>query len=334
MNSIVLADRALAWPTDWGEIFGREVPLLIEIGFGGGHFLMDLARKRPSCSIIGVEISVQSLRRAERKINNAGLTNVRLVQCGARYLLQALCAPASIDEVYINFPDPWRKAAHTHRRLIRDEFLALLATRMKPNGLLDIATDHAAYAEWITERLECTPYFHSRLPTTFVNEDAERLQTKYELRGLGMGHICHYYKWQRNDTAVTPNYPIPKEFVMPHVVIKTPMTLPEIQSAFTPQQFSEGAEGAAINVRCLEAFLAQNGSTLLVDSYISEEPLSQRLGVQIRQRDTGEVVVRLHEIGFPRSTMGIQVAVKGLADWVVNLHPEAEVVRHNLGEVG
>ena len=117
---------------------------------------------------------------------------------------------------------------------------------------------------------------------------------------------------------------------MPHVIIKTPMTLPEIQSAFTPQQFSEGA----IHVRCLEAFLAQNGTTLLVDSYISEEPLSQRLGVQIRQRDTGEVVVRLHEIGFPRSTMGIQVAVKGLAEWVVNLHPAAEVVRHNLGEVG
>ncbi len=329
MNSFVLADRQLAWPTDWTAVFGREAPLLIEIGFGGGHFLLDLAQKRPSGNIIGVEISVPSLRRGERKIKNAGLSNVRIMQCDAQYLLQALCAPASIDEVYINFPDPWRKAAHYHRRLVQDEFLALLATRMKPGGLLDIATDHAAYAEWITERLERTSYFQSRLPTTFINEDPARLQTKYELRGLAKGHICHYYKWQRNDTAVSQTYPIPKEFAMPHAIINIPMSLPEIEARFAQQQASEGN----INIRFLEAFLAQDGLTLLVDTYISEEPMPQRLGVLVRQREAGEVVVRLHEIGFPRSTAGIQVAIKSLADWVVSLHPEAEIVRHNLGEV-
>ena len=328
MESFVLADRQLAWPTDWTEIFSREVPLLLEIGFGGGHFLIDLARKRPSCNIIGVEISVPSLRRGEHKIKNAGLDNVRLMQCGAIYLLQALCAPESIDEVYINFPDPWRKAAHTHRRLIQDDFLALLATRMKYNGLLDIATDHADYAQWITERLERTPYFHSRLSTTFVNEDTARLQTKYELRGLALGHVCHYYKWQRNDTAVTQNYPVPKEFAMPHAIINSPMSLPEIEARFVEQHVSEGS----INVRFLELFQAQNGTTLLVDTYISEEPMSQRLGVQIHQRPTGELVIRLHEIGFPRSTAGIQVAVKGLAEWVISLHPDTEMVRHNFGE--
>ena len=296
MNDFVLADRKLAWPTNWTEVFGREAPLLIEIGFGGGQFLVDLAQKRPSCNIIGVEISVPSLRRAMSKIKNAGLTNVRVMQCDANYLLHALCSYESIAEVYINFPDPWRKAAHYHRRLIQDEFLHLVASRMKPGGMLDIATDHADYAQWITERLERTPYFSSRLDTTFVTEDKERLVTKYEERGLGLGHICHYYKWKRNDTAVSQRYPIPKEFAMPHMIIKTPLSLPEIESRFEQQHIQAGE----VNVRYLEAFLAQNEQTILVDSYISEEPLSQRLGVQIHQREGNEVVVRLHEIGFPR----------------------------------
>ncbi len=329
MNQLVLPDRKLPWPTTWAEIYGREAPFIIEIGFGGGHFLLDLAQKRPFCNIIGVEISVPSLRRAVSKIERAGLTNVRVMQCDANYLLQALCAYESVAEVYINFPDPWRKAAHYHRRLIQDEFLNLLATRMQPNGLLDIATDHADYAEWITERLERTAYFKSRLGTTFVNEDRDRLVTKYEERGIGLGHICHYYKWQRNDTAVSQSYPIPQEFAMPHMIIKTPLSLPEIESKFTQQHIHDGE----VNVRFLEAFLAQDGKTLLIDSYISETPLSQRLGVQIRQRENNEVVVRLHEIGFPRSTQGLQTAVKGLSSWVVSLHPETEIVRHNLGEM-
>ncbi len=327
MNDFVLADRKLPWPVDWAELFGREAPLLLEIGFGGGQFLLDLAQKRPSCNIIGVEISVPSLQRGASKIKNHGVSNVRLMQCDARYLLHALCAPQSVDAVFINFPDPWRKAAHYHRRLLQDDFLALLATRMKPHGLLDIATDHADYAQWITERLERTPYFKSRLASTFVTEDKTRLQTKYELRGLALGHVCHYYKWQRNDTAVSPTYPIPKEYAMPHVIVKTPLSLPEIAAQFEPQHINDGM----INVRFLEAFLAQNGRTLLIDTYISEEPMSQRLGVQIRQRDDGEIVIRLHEIGFPRSAEGLQIGVRGLADWVVGLHPDAVIVRHNLG---
>ena len=327
MDHFLLADRQLPWPTNWPEQFGHEAPLLIEIGFGGGQFLVDMAQKRPSCNIIGVEISVPSLRRALSKIKNAGLTNVRVMQCDAKYLLRALCAPETVDEVYINFPDPWRKAAHYHRRLIQDDFFNLLATRMKPNGLLDMATDHADYAEWITERIERTPYFNSRLPTTFVTEDKERFRTKYEMLGLEKGHICHYYKWRRNETAVSQTYPIPKEFVMPHMIINTPLSLPEIEAKFMKQHVVEGD----INIRFLEAFLSQDGITLLIDTYINEDPIAQRIGLQIRQRDNGEIVIRLHEIGFPRSAAGLQIAVRELANWVVSLHPDTKIIRHNLG---
>ena len=139
MSQIVLYQPQLLWPTDWAALFGREAPFVIEIGFGGGHFLVDLAQKRPFQNILGVEISIPSIQRAERKIRNLSLTNVKILQTDARFLLQLLCPPNGIQEVYINFPDPWRKAAHHDRRLINLEFLHLLATRMANNGTLDIA---------------------------------------------------------------------------------------------------------------------------------------------------------------------------------------------------
>lgn len=326
MSSILLPARRLPWPTPWAEIFVREAPLLLEIGFGGGHFLRDLARKRPSANILGVEISLPSLRKTEKKIVRAGLSNVRLLQCDAQYLLWALCAPAALAEVYINFPDPWPKAAHHQRRLINPAFLHLLATRLQGNGRLDIATDHAGYAEWITDHLNQSPYFHSRHATPFTNEDPERQQTKYESIALAAGRSCHYFHWQRNAVSAPDNFPPPEELPMPHVVLQTPLSLPEIEAHFSPFHVSE----EEVNVHFMEMFLAQGGARLLVDTYVKETPLTQRVGLQIRLRPSGDLVVGLHELGFPRPTAAVHTAVRHLAEWIVHLHPAGHIVRHNL----
>lgn len=326
MTSSLLNAQHLSWPVNWREIFGREAPLLLEIGFGGGHFLVDLAQKRPSANVLGVEISLPALDRAQRKIKTAALSNVRLLQCDARYLLQALCTPETLAEVTINFPDPWPKARQLHRRLINVDFLHLLATRMTPGGLLEIATDHADYALAITEALEETPYFHSRLTTTFVTEDDERLRTKYEQIGLAEGRICHYYKWARCQTAVPNQFPIPKEFPMPHVVLHSPLDLDEIQAKYGRWHFS--TEGCHINF--MELFRAQAEEALFVETYIKEEPVTQRLGLVIRQREPGNYVISLHELGFPRPTLGVQRAIGQLAEWLLGLHNEARILHHNL----
>lgn len=326
MTSILLQNRQLTWPTNWTDHFQREAPLLIEIGFGGGHFLVDMAQKRPFANILGVEISLPALDKAERKVRTAGLRNVRLLQSDARYLLQTLCVPESIAEVYINFPDPWPKARQLHRRLINPGFLHLLATRLQPGGLLEIATDHADYALAITEALEATPYFKSRLATTFVTEDKERLRTKYEQIGLDEGRTCHYYKWVRCATAVPNRFPIPKEFPMPHVVLQSPLDLDAIQARYGRMQISTDA----CNVSFMELFRAHEGDVLFVETYINEEPVSQRLGLIIRQREPGNFVISLHELGFPRPTIGVQVAIGHLARWLVAMHEDARILHHNL----
>ena len=326
MRLALLQNHLLDWPVNWAEVFGREAPLLIEIGFGGGHFLVDLAQKRPSANIVGVEISLPAIDRAQRKIKTAGLSNVRLLQCDARYLLQALCTEKRVAEVYINFPDPWPKAGHHHRRLINLDFLHLLATRMPENALLEIGTDHAAYAEAITEALEGTPFFDSRLPTTFVTEDKERLVTKYEQIGLDEGRICHYYKWVRNSASAPNRFPIPKEFPMPHVVLYSPLDLDAIQQQYSSWRVAEDGR----HVSFMELFRAQEGPTLFVETFLKEEPVSQRLGLLVRQREAGNFVISLHELGFPRPTLGVQLAIGHLAQWLLGLHEDSEILHHNL----
>ncbi len=86
----------LPWPTDWSSLFGREGPLVIEIGFGSGLFLADLARSRPDANVLGLEISIPSLRNAGRKVRREGLSNVILMQAAAPAALQTLCEPGSV----------------------------------------------------------------------------------------------------------------------------------------------------------------------------------------------------------------------------------------------
>ncbi|MBK6326654.1 MAG: tRNA (guanosine(46)-N7)-methyltransferase TrmB [Chloroflexi bacterium] len=183
----LLHSLRLDWPVDWTAVFGRSAPLLMEIGFGGADFLVDLTESRPEANVIGVELSLPSLKKGPRSCKRAICATASVVQGAGQLVLWALCLPDSLDEVYINFPDPWPKERHHGRRLISDTFLHLLATRLKAGGRLDIATDHADYAAWIVRHLERSPCFASRLPATYVNEDPERITTKYEQKGSMKG---------------------------------------------------------------------------------------------------------------------------------------------------
>ncbi len=311
----------MPWPVDWPALFGREAPLHLEIGFGGGQFLLDLARKRPSLNLVGLEISLPSLRKVADKLERARLSHVRIFQGGAETFLWALCLPQSVSGAYVNFPDPWPKAAHHHRRLVNGRFLHLLATRMQPGAILDIATDHDNYAPVIAEVLAQTPYFTSRLPMPFATTDDERVRTKYELKALAEGRTCRYFKWRRNEVAAPNVFSIPQELEMPHVVMYSPLMLDEIAAQFATRYVPTDAA----EIKLIAMYQDPDGRSLLVDVYVNESPMSQRVGLTIRVRQNGRLVIGLHEIGFPRPTPGIHHAVAALADWVASLHPETVV---------
>lgn len=326
--SLVLHAKQLPWPVDWTAVFGRSAPLWVEIGFGRGEFLVDLAQQHPAVNVLGVEIALPSLRRAAGRVTRAHLTNVRLVQGGAEAFLQALCPPHSLSRLILNFPDPWHKLDHHSRRLINPTFLHLAATRLVSGARLEIATDHDAYTAVIAQTLAETPYFSSCTAVPYVTTDQQRVQTKYELKALAEGRVCRYFHWQRNQTPAADIFPILQELPMPHVILRSPLTLEEISQQYAP--FYVPTETA--DIKFAELFRSQRGHTLLVETYIREEPLSQRVGLTIHQRLTGEMVVGLHEVGFPRTTPGIHRAIGALASWVRGLAAETAVVSETLAE--
>jgi len=328
----ILDSRRLPWPAPWEDLFGRRAPLWMEVGFGNGEFLLALAASRPDVNVAGVEISSPSLQKTARKVARAGLDNVRLLHGNAPAVLWALCAPESVARVYVNFPDPWPKAAHHHRRLISDRFLYLLATRTPAGAHLDVATDHEAYAAWMSERLQRSPFFESRLNAPFVTEEAERmrpgerLRTKYEQIALAEGRICRYFKWRRNSTPAANVFSIPPELPMPHIIMHSPLSLEELKERFQPVSWVEDGEA----VRLIGLFESAEHEMLLIDTYVEEEPISQRVGLTIRRRGEGEILVNVHELGFPRPTPGVHRAVYYLSRWLEEAHPEMRVIKSNV----
>jgi tRNA (guanine-N7-)-methyltransferase len=318
----------LPWPADWAALFGRAAPLVMEIGFGSGLFLADWARRRPETNVLGVEISIPALRRAGRKLERAGLYNVRLMQADAAAVLRALCEPAALAAVVINFPDPWPKKDHGARRLINDPFLRLLASRLAAGGALDIATDHDEYAAQIAGCLARSPHFESRAGAPFVLSDPGRVTTKYEQVARSEMRTPRYFPWRRTAAPVVESFPIPQEVAMPHVVLRGPVDLDEIGRRFRPtmSEFDGGL------VRFIEAYRSLADGKLLIETYINEDPLRQRLGLELRPRANGEVVIGLAEVGFPRPTRGVHVAVGRLAAWLQEEFPALVVISTALQE--
>jgi tRNA (guanine-N7-)-methyltransferase len=322
----ILDVRRLPWPTPWPVLFGREAPLLVEIGFGNGQFLIDLATTRPEANILGIEISQVSLRKAARRARERELANVSLLYGNAVAALWALCLPRSLAEVYVNFPDPWPKASHHHRRLLNPRFLELLASRMPPGATLDIATDHDAYAEAIAQHLRSASHFDSRLPQTFVTDDPARLRTKYEQIALAEGRTCRYFKWERNATPAVAAFPIPLEMPMPHVIMHTPLSLDTIEEQLELTTHADNGHA----VRFVGLLRSRERDLLLVDTYVEEDPVTQRVGLTIRQRAAGEIILGLHEIGFPRPTAAIHRSLDYLSQSLLVLDPGMRVIQSNL----
>ncbi len=325
-----LEGRWLPWPVPWHERFGRSGHLFVEIGFGNGEFLLNLATQRPEANFVGMEISQPSLRKTQRKIRSRSLENALIVHGRADQTLWTLFAPDSISGVYINFPDPWPKAGHESRRLIDEHFLSLLASRMRPQATLDIATDVPAYAHDIAGRLASCSHFESTLTTPYVTEDQARLQTKYESIARAEGRLCYYFHWRRNETPVADQHPVPEEYEMPHVVLNTAKaketTLQEIAASFRPQTFT-GEWGA---IRFIDVLAAREHGALLIDTFVDDKAVTQRLGLTVRARNDDTLVVAVHEIGFPRATRGVHRAIKQLVDELTSRHPYLTMVSDNL----
>ena len=136
-------------PLDFPAIFGRQAPLVLDLGCGNGRFVLASALARPALDHLGVDILPLVVRYATKRANQRGLANVRLAVIGAFELLEQHIAPASILEVHLYHPQPYKDSEQAYRRLITPEFLALARRSLVPGGLLVLQTDNPAYWQYI-----------------------------------------------------------------------------------------------------------------------------------------------------------------------------------------
>jgi len=150
---MILDLDALRIPLDWPEVFGRQAPIEVEVGAGKGRFLLELAEARPDTDFLGVERAAKYHRLEAERAARRGLVNVRLLWTTAEDLLFRLLAPASVDVLYVLFPDPWPKKRHHKRRLFKPDVVEAMAEALVPGGRLLVKTDHPDYAAVIRDVL-------------------------------------------------------------------------------------------------------------------------------------------------------------------------------------
>ena len=172
---------------DLDTVFGRRAPRILEIGCGMGETTVAIAAANPDTDYIGIEVHTPGVGSLLKQIDEAGLNNVRVIQHDAVAVMDTMIPPASLDGLHIFFPDPWPKKRQQKRRLIQTPFIALAASRLKPGAYLHAATDWQEYAEQILAVFSAEPTL-ANTASGYAEKPAYRPQTKFETRGLKLGH--------------------------------------------------------------------------------------------------------------------------------------------------
>ena len=162
------------------ERFGREAPLIVEIGSGIGEATAVLAAARPDHNVLALEVWLPGVADSLRHVAEAGADNVRFCSVDAAWSIEHLVAPASVTELWTFFPDPWRKTKHHKRRLVNATTAAIASSRLVPGGVWRLATDWADYADQMSAVLDAEP----TLEGGRVERWSERPVTRFERKGL------------------------------------------------------------------------------------------------------------------------------------------------------
>lgn len=178
------ADTVLAM----SELFPTQNPVTLEVGFGNGSSLATMASENPERNFIGIEVHRPGVGNLLRLIEEYQLDNVRVMDDDAVEILKQRIPDGSIERFQLFFPDPWHKKKHRKRRIVQAEFTALIAQKLSAKGVFHMATDWKDYARHMEKVMEAAPDFTSVSDTPFSPRPDYRPLTKFEDRGLKLGH--------------------------------------------------------------------------------------------------------------------------------------------------
>ncbi len=176
---------------NFAELFGNDYPVTLEIGYGMGGSLAEMAKTEPQHNFVGIEVHPPGIGNLLKLIQQENLNNIRLLDDDAVQILKQRIPDQSLHRVHLYFPDPWHKKKHHKRRIVQTDFVNLLADKLKPTGLFHMATDWQDYAEHMAKVMEQNENFINTSTSSlypYIDRPDFRPVTKFEKRGLKLGH--------------------------------------------------------------------------------------------------------------------------------------------------
>ncbi|WP_025674137.1 tRNA (guanosine(46)-N7)-methyltransferase TrmB [Salinivibrio socompensis] len=197
-----------SWPTmgidfdatelDWQQVFGNNNPVVLEIGFGMGASLVEMAKNAPEKNFVGIEVHTPGVGACLMAAREAGVSNLRVMCHDAVEVFEQMLPKESLDTVQLFFPDPWHKKRHHKRRIVQLPFAEMVRDKLKMGGVFHMATDWENYAEHMIEVMEAAPHYQSVAKEGYyVPRPEERPLTKFEQRGQRLGHGVWDIKYTR-----------------------------------------------------------------------------------------------------------------------------------------
>ncbi|SIR00375.1 tRNA (guanine-N(7)-)-methyltransferase [Alkalispirochaeta americana] len=185
-------DENLLQKISWEGVFPHrrddpKRPVIVDIGFGMGDSLADLAESQSDRDFLGVEVHKPGVGKLLGEIEERQLHNLRIARCDAVPLCKRLIPAESVDGVHLFFPDPWHKKRHQKRRIVREGFPELVATVLRPGGYLYMVTDWEDYARQMLEVMGVSRHFRNSFDG-FAPPQSWRPETAFERKGLRKGH--------------------------------------------------------------------------------------------------------------------------------------------------
>ena len=174
---------------DLQKIFNRDAGRILEIGFGNGNSLWEMAKADPDRDYIGIEVHRPGVGHLLQLIEQSNIKNCRIISYDAVDVINKQIQDGSLDKVQLFFPDPWHKKKHHKRRIVQDDFVNMLAQKINSGGIFHLATDWEHYAEHMIRVMNRNENFKNLSEdNTFVPKPDYRPTTKFETRGKKLGH--------------------------------------------------------------------------------------------------------------------------------------------------
>jgi len=196
------------WPTmgldyqaslvNWSEVFGNDHPVVLEIGFGMGASLVEMAAKAPEKNFVGIEVHTPGVGACLLGAKEKELTNLRVICHDGVEVFAHMIPDASVDTLQLFFPDPWHKKRHHKRRIVQPDFVQMIRTKLKLGGVFHMATDWENYAQHMLQVMQDAPgYKNLSLSDDYIPRPEDRPLTKFEKRGNRLGHGVWDLKFER-----------------------------------------------------------------------------------------------------------------------------------------